>query len=84
MQNEGYVIEDVVTGGSHPFRERPIPATSRLAESSDIHRRLQDLAPRAAELRRQELVRDWADEKYAQAARGESELLRELADYGMA
>lgn len=85
MRTDNYVIGDVATGGSHPFEGRPIPKTgSRLVETSQIHRDVQELVPVAAELRRQELLGEWDTEKYRQAAKDAPELLGDLAEYGMA
>jgi len=85
MPRDTSIINDVTTGAVRPFEAIPIPLTSsRLADTQDLHRQVQALVPRAADLRRRELIADWESEQHAQALKDGTGLLAELSERGMA
>lgn len=85
MPNDTSIINDVTTGDVRPFEAVPIPLTSsRLADVQDVHRQVRALVPRTAELRRRELLTDWESQQHIQALKDATQLLAEIADYGMA
>lgn len=83
--DETSVFNDVATGDVRPFEAVQIPRTSsRLAQTSDLHRQVQSLVPQAAGLRRRDLVSDWESRQRTLALRDGQALLADLADYGLA
>lgn len=82
------LVEDVVTGRPTPFGQVVIPRTRSSADLLDraevLHRVVGDLRGDSASLRRQALVRELEDRQQRIAVQSSQELLRTLAEAGLA